>query len=57
MYMNVTVKMAIAAAAAYGYYRLLPFGHFNNSSAATLLFWNSQDCVPKIPKLTLKFPN
>jgi len=23
------------------------------TSAATLLFWNSQDCVPKIPKLTL----
>jgi len=27
------------------------------SSAATLLFWNSQDCVPKISKLTLKFPS
>ena len=26
------------------------------NSAATLLLGNSQDCVPKIPKLTLKFP-
>jgi len=26
------------------------------NSAATLLFGNSQDCVPKIPKLILKFP-
>jgi len=25
--------------------------------AATLLFWNSQDCVPKIPKLAFKFPS